>query len=142
MCQKHVQNVSELDPVYIFPHHKVLKPESTTTKLSVVFDVSCRTSTGVSFKDAFMVGPTVQNDLLSILLRFRLHRYAISGDIEKMYRMVQVQQPDQHLQRILWRDTLAEPVKTYELTIASAPYLATRYLKKLAEDGSASHPIG
>ncbi|XP_055613760.1 uncharacterized protein LOC129760181 [Uranotaenia lowii] len=125
----------------------VLKPESTTTKLRVVFDASCRTSTGVSLNDALMVGPTVQNDLLSIILRFRLHRYAISADIEKMYRMVQVQQPDQHLQRILWRDTPDEPVKTFELTTvtygtASAPYLATRCLKQLAEDGSASHPIG
>ncbi|XP_055604591.1 uncharacterized protein LOC129752834 [Uranotaenia lowii] len=147
MRQKNVQNVSELDPVYYLPHHEVLKPESTTTKLRVVFDASCRTSTGVSLNDALIVGPTVQNDLLSIILRFRLHRYAISADIEKMYRMVQVQQPDQHLQRILWRDTPDEPVKTFELTTvtygtASAPYLATRCLKQLAEDGSASHPIG
>ncbi|XP_053686424.1 uncharacterized protein LOC128735965 [Sabethes cyaneus] len=36
------------EPIYYMPHHAVLKPDSTTTKLRVVFDGSCRTSTGVS----------------------------------------------------------------------------------------------
>ncbi|XP_055591566.1 uncharacterized protein LOC129743554 [Uranotaenia lowii] len=133
--------------VYYMPHHAVLKPDSTTTKLRVVFDASCRTSTGVSLNDGLMVGPVVQNDLMSIILRFRLHRYAISADVEKMYRMVRVQSPDQHLQRILWRDSPNDPVKAYELTTvtygtASAPYLATRCLKKLGEDNITTHPIG
>ncbi|XP_055604125.1 uncharacterized protein LOC129752361 [Uranotaenia lowii] len=133
--------------VYYLPHHAVLKPDSTTTKLRVVFDASCRTSTGVSLNDGLMVGPVVQNDLMSIILRFRLHRYAISADVEKMYRMVRVQIPDQHLQRILWRDSPNDPIKTYELTTvtygtASAPYLATRCLKMLGEENVVTHPIG
>ncbi|XP_058816978.1 uncharacterized protein LOC131680277 [Topomyia yanbarensis] len=49
---------------YYLPHHAVLKPDSTTTKLRVVFDASCKTSTGVSLNDALMVGPVVQDDLL------------------------------------------------------------------------------
>ncbi|XP_062558087.1 uncharacterized protein LOC134222963 [Armigeres subalbatus] len=75
-------------PEYFIPHHCVLKPDSTTTKLRVVFDASCPTDTGVSLNDVLMVGPVVQDDLRSILLRFRMHRYAVVGDAEKMYRMV------------------------------------------------------
>ncbi|XP_055589427.1 uncharacterized protein LOC129741706 [Uranotaenia lowii] len=145
LCQKG-QYYSQIISYYL-PHHAVLKPDSTTTKLRVVFDASCRTSTGVSLNDGLMVGPVVQNDLLSIILRFRLHRFAISADIEKMYRMVRIQKSDQCLQRILWRDSPNEEIKTYELTTvtygtASAPYLATRCLRQLGEENKLKHPIG
>ncbi|XP_062716443.1 uncharacterized protein LOC134291954 [Aedes albopictus] len=134
------------DPVYYMPHHAVLRPDSTTTKLRVVFDASCRTSSGISLNDALMVGLVVQNDLISTILRFRQHRIAVIADVAKMYRMVRVPEEDQHLQRILWRDTPEESVKTFELLTvtygtASAPYLATRCLKKLGEDSGYTHPI-
>ncbi|XP_058811088.1 uncharacterized protein LOC131675984 [Topomyia yanbarensis] len=134
------------EAVYHLPHHAILKPDSTTTKLRVVFDASCRTSSGYSLNDALMVGPVVQDDLLDVILRFRLHRHALVADIAKMYRMVQVQPADQPLQRILWRDSSAEPIKIFQLTTvtygtASAPYLATKCLQTLAEDGQQTHPI-
>ncbi|XP_058817082.1 uncharacterized protein LOC131680381 [Topomyia yanbarensis] len=127
------------------PHHAGLKPDSTTTKLRVVFDGSCRTSTGISLNDGLMVGPVVQEDLLSITLRFRIHRFAIVADIAKMYRMVRVQATDQPLQWILWRDSIEEPIRTFELTTvmygtASAPYLATKCLQSLAEEREETHP--
>lgn len=130
---------------YYLPHHAVLKPDSTTTKLRVVFDASCKTTTGVSLNDALMVGPVVQEDLLEIILRFRVHKYAIVADIEKMYRMILVHEDNQRLQRILWRDTSDEPIRTFELATvtygtASAPYLATKCLQKLADEGKNKHP--
>ncbi|XP_058827620.1 uncharacterized protein LOC131687546 [Topomyia yanbarensis] len=134
------------DPVYYMPHHAVLKPDSTTTKLRVVFDGSCRTSSGISLNDTLMVGPVVQDDLISIITRFRLHRFALVADVAKMYRMVRVQPSDQHLQRILWRESPEEPIKIFELTTvtygtASAPYLATKCLTKLGKDSESTHPI-
>ncbi|XP_055527009.1 uncharacterized protein LOC129719641 [Wyeomyia smithii] len=130
-------------PVYYLPHHAVIKPESTTTKLRVVFDGSCHTSTGVSLSDALMVGPVVQDDLFSIISRIRFHRFDLVADVAKMYRMVRVQPPDQHLQRILWRDSADQPLKSYQLTTvtygtASAP---TKCLTKLGEHCQSSHPL-
>ncbi|XP_058457004.1 uncharacterized protein LOC131434353 [Malaya genurostris] len=92
-----------------------------------------------------MVGPVVQQDLLSITIRFRFRRLAIVADVEKMYRMVKVQPNDQHLQRILWRDSPDETLRTYELTTvtygtASAPYLATKCLQTLAKENEANNP--
>ncbi|XP_055605576.1 uncharacterized protein LOC129753754 [Uranotaenia lowii] len=144
----HMQEVrcsDELMPVYYLPHHAVFKPDSSTTKLRVVFDASCKSSTGVSLNDGLMVGPVVQEDLLSIVLRFRLHRVAVVADVEKMYRMIRVQPEDQRLQRILWRNSPNEPIRTYQLTTvtygtASAPYLATKSLRTLAEEGEESYP--
>ncbi|XP_058817089.1 uncharacterized protein LOC131680391 [Topomyia yanbarensis] len=130
---KEVTSETDKYPVFYLPHHAVLKPDSTTTKLRVVFDGSCKSSSGVSLNDALMVGPVVQEDLLSIIIRFRLHPIAVVADVEKMYRMVMVQPADQHLQRILWRDSVSEPVRVFQLTTvtygtASAPYLATKCL--------------
>ncbi|XP_062538645.1 uncharacterized protein LOC134206917 [Armigeres subalbatus] len=71
-------------PVCYLPHHAVFKLDSTTTKLSVVFDASCKTSSGVSLNDALIVGPVIQDDLISITLRFRLLSVAIVADVEKM----------------------------------------------------------
>ncbi|XP_055614851.1 uncharacterized protein LOC129761163 [Toxorhynchites rutilus septentrionalis] len=143
-----VDVTEEIEPIltYYMPHHAVLKPESTTTRLRVVFDASCPTSTGVSLNDALMVGPVVQQDLLSIILRFRFNRIAVVADIAKMYRMVAVQISDQDLQRVLWRESPGKSIRTYKLTTvtygtASAPYLATRCLQTLAEEGKSSHPI-
>ncbi|XP_058836392.1 uncharacterized protein LOC131692967 [Topomyia yanbarensis] len=129
---------------YYMPHHAVLKPDSTTTRLRVVFDGSCRSSTGVSLNDGLMVGPVVQEDLLSIILRFRFWRFVLVADIAKMYRMVRVADADQSLQRILWRNSPNESVRIFQLTTvtygtASAPYLATKCLQCLASDGATSH---
>ncbi|XP_053691014.1 uncharacterized protein LOC128739545 [Sabethes cyaneus] len=130
---------------YYIPHHCVLKPESSSTKLRVVFDASCSTTSGISLNDALMVGPTVQDDLLSIVMRFRLHRFAIVADIEKMYRMVHVQQRDWQFQRIFWRSNPNEFIRIFELKTvtygtASAPYLATKCLKRLAELDGGTFP--
>ncbi|XP_065082920.1 uncharacterized protein LOC135705238 [Ochlerotatus camptorhynchus] len=125
-----VPDVEKQFPVYYLPHHAVFKLDSTTTKLRVIFDASCKTSSGVSLNDALMVGPVVQEDLITITLRFRLFRIAIVADVEKMYRMILIYLLDRCLQRIVYRDSPDEPIRTYELATvtygtASAPYLAT-----------------
>ena len=85
-------------PHYFIPHQCVLRPQSLTTKLRVVFDASCKTTTQLSLNDLLMIGPTVQEELYSILIRFRLHKYAITADIEKMYRQVLIDEADRKFQ--------------------------------------------
>lgn len=119
---------------YNIPHHGILRESSTTTKLRVVFNASSPTTSGVSCNDIQMVGPTVQDDLLSILLRFRQHRCVLSADVEKMYRQIVVHPSDRHLQHVLWRDSYDEPIKKFVLNTvtygtSSAPFLATRCLR-------------
>lgn len=53
---------------YYLPHHEVIKEDSTTTKLRVVFDASAKTSNGVSFDNILMVGPTIQRELFDFIL--------------------------------------------------------------------------
>jgi len=124
---------------YYLPHHHVMKESSTTTKLRVVFDGSTITTSGKSLNNILMVGPTVQSDLWSILVRFRTHIVAFTADIEKMYRQIQMDKSDWDYQRIVWRSNPQDEIQHYWLTTVtygttSAPYLATKCLQQLAED--------
>ena len=90
-----------------------------------------KTSSGRSLNDR----PVVQSELVSILIRFRMKKFAIAADINKMYRQILMHPNNTQFQRIFWRNTPAEELKVYEiLTVnfgtASAPYLATRCIKQ------------
>ena len=65
---------------------QILRPQSITTKLRVVFDASCRTSSHISLNELLMVGPILQEKLYSTLIHFRFHNYIITADIGGMYR--------------------------------------------------------
>ena len=133
------EDASSAEDRYFLPHHAVFKSSSSTKCTRVVFDGSCCSSNGLSLNDTLLVGPTVQQELYSIVLRFRTYQIAFTADIAKMYHQVRIHQVDRRLQRILWRRSAEKPL-TYELSTvtygtASAPYLATR-LQQLAEDES------
>lgn len=121
---------------YLLPHHGIIRENSVTTKLRVVFDASAISASGVSLNDLQMVGPTVQEDLFSILVRFRQNRYVVSADVEKMYRCIILDESQRSLQQIIFRFNEHEPLRTYTLNTltygtASAPYIATKCLVSL-----------
>ncbi|XP_036347402.1 uncharacterized protein LOC118756766, partial [Rhagoletis pomonella] len=122
-------------------------PNSTSTKLRVVFDASCQTTSQKSLNDLLMVGPTIQLELYTLLFRFRLYRYAITADIVIMFRQVVVDDKDRQFQYVLWRNTPNEPLCTYELNTvtyktAAAPYLAIRSMSYLADQYLDKFKIG
>lgn len=133
---------------YYLPHHTVIKDTSTTTKLRVVFNASQPTSNNRSLKDCLLTGPKLQQDLTTILTRWRKHEFVFTADIAKMYRQILIHPADRDLQRIVWRDgTTQQYLTDYRLhTVtygtASAPYLAIRTLLQLAEDERTECPLG
>ena len=142
-----VPNPKLANPHFYTPHHCVLKPTSTSTHLRVVFDASCKSTTQVSLNDILKVGPTIQETLVNLLIRFRLHRYAISADIIKMFRQILIHPDDRPFQYILWRNNPTDEVRTYQINTvaygtAAAPYLAIRALHYLADVSAKQYPIG
>ena len=77
---------------------------SSTNKLRVAFDASAKSASGVSLNDHLLVGPQLQKDLFGILIRFRFHQVALSADIAKMYRQVQLDDEDKDFHRVLWKN--------------------------------------
>lgn len=123
------------------PHHPVVKEASTTTKVRVVFDASCKT-----LNNTLLVGPVIQQDLRTIVLRSRTRQVMVVADAEKMYQQINMDEADIPLQSTLWRFETGEEVETYELTTVTygtkpAPFLATRTLKQLAVDERERYPL-
>jgi len=71
------------DQCYYLSHHAVFIESSTSTKLRVVFDALAKTNTNFNLNDVLFKGPCVQEELVSLMARFRTHRYAITADIKK-----------------------------------------------------------
>ncbi|XP_025264962.1 uncharacterized protein LOC112638118 [Camponotus floridanus] len=140
------ESVDGLSESFYLPHHCVFKSASPSSGIRVVFDASSKSSTGVSLNDILMTGPVVQQDLISILLRFRTFRYVFVADIIKMYRQILIDPSHACYQRILWREDQASEVQTFELATVTygatpASYLATRCLKHLAESNRDKYPM-
>ncbi|XP_036325136.1 uncharacterized protein LOC118738318 [Rhagoletis pomonella] len=118
---------------YFIPHHAV------TAKFRVVFNASAKSSNGVSLNDTQPVGPAVQDPLVDILLRFRRFRAAVTADIEKMFRQIELDSRHRCWQQILWRESPNDPLRAYQLKtvtygMACSPYNAARVLNQCAID--------
>lgn len=127
-------------------HHAVVRSDSESTPVRVVFDASCKGTNGVSLNDELFVGPVLQQDLRSIVIRWRMHAVCFVSDIKKMYRMVLVAKEHADFQRILWRNSPTDEIKEYRLLTvtfgtAPAPYLAVKTLRQLAEDEGSEFPV-
>ncbi|XP_017475919.1 PREDICTED: uncharacterized protein LOC108366124 [Rhagoletis zephyria] len=130
---------------FYLPHHAVLKPDSKTTKVRVVFNASKLSHSGISLNDILHTGPVLQNDLMLVILKWRLYKYVFNGDIENMYRQIYVQPEEQDFQRIVFRRTPQSSVEDFKLKTVTfgvncAPYLAIRTLHQLAKDSHDKHP--
>jgi hypothetical protein len=141
-----VEEEIEPDVTYYIPHHGVYRPDKSSTKLRVVFNASCPSSNGRSLNSLQANGGIIQDDLFSIITRFRKHPIAITADIEKMYRMILIAPTQRDCLRILWKSEKDEPVAVYKLNTVtygttSAPFLATRTLKQIAIDNRDNFPI-
>ncbi|GBN04680.1 hypothetical protein AVEN_31101-1 [Araneus ventricosus] len=145
----HMEEVIEYeepDVNYYIPHHCVFRPESNTTPLRVVYNASALTSSGKSLNCIQFNRGTIQNDLLSIMLRFRKHKFAFVADIKKMYRMILIDSNQRDLFRILFKAEVNDPVKVYKLCTVtygttSEPFLATRTVQQLAIDEGKDFPL-
>ena len=123
--------------------HAVYKESSTTTKVRAVFDSSAKSSTGVSLNDTLMVGrPT----LIDVLLRFRQHRVALTSDISKMYRAIELTLEDQDSHRFVWRSSENEKLRDYRMTrvtfgVSASSFAANMCVKRNATVYAQEYPL-
>ena len=119
---------------YYLPHHCVFK-DSTTTKLRVVFDASSKPPNGNSLNDCLLLGPRLQDDVFDTLIRFRLHQYALSADVAKMYRQVALDKSDRDFHRTMRHDYVTDEIRELRMSrvtysVASSSHHSTRALQE------------
>lgn len=84
---------------WFIPHHMV----HHNGKDRVVFDCSFQYR-GQSLNELLLPGPTLGPSLLGVLLRFRQHSVAVSGDIKAMFHQIRLQPSDKPVLKFIWRD--------------------------------------
>ncbi|XP_065883974.1 uncharacterized protein [Dysidea avara] len=149
-----IELVTEADkssPSHYIPHHPVRK-DSATTPIRIVYDCSCRQSREhPSLNDCLLTGPPFLNDLTSIVLRFRIHLYGISTDIEKAFLHIALHEKDRNFTRFLWLSDPCDPNSEFNIyhfrTVlfgsVSSPFMlfATLNYHLLQHDTHTSHNI-
>ncbi|XP_024872454.1 uncharacterized protein LOC112455014 [Temnothorax curvispinosus] len=142
---KKVSPVSSQLTQYYLPYHGVLRPDSATTKLRVVFNGSSASTFGRSLNDLMHTRAKLHLDVTDVLLWIRQFRHLVATDITKMYRQINVHEDDWNLQRILWIDELLNELSYYLTTVTygtkAAPFLALRTLLQLVEDEGHNFPL-
>ncbi|XP_037518120.1 uncharacterized protein LOC119394892 [Rhipicephalus sanguineus] len=102
----HAEVVSKRKPneerTYYMPHREVIREDSLTTKLRVVFDASSHARDQKSLNDCLQTGPNLNPQLLQVLMRFRWYKVPMTADIEKAFLQVGVRPQDRDLFRFLW----------------------------------------
>ena len=95
---------------HYLPHHAVVNPTKSTTKVRIVYDASAKTKPeNRSLNECLYRGPVLLRDLCGILLRFRLYNTAMVADIEKAFLQIGLQPNQRDITRFLWIKDLENP---------------------------------
>ena len=100
-------DVGVIGHVHYLPHHAVIKQEKTTTKIRIVYDASAK-GKGPSLNDCLLAGPSFNQRIFDILVRFRTYPIAVIADIEKAFLNVSVCEEDRDVLRFLWFDDVSQ----------------------------------
>ena len=131
---------------WFLPHFPVVKNDRSTTKVRVVYDAAAMFR-GRSLNSELYAGPSICNDLIEVLLGFRRHPVALTGDVKEMFLQVKLPAEDQKYHRVLWRHGDPEnEVEIYEATgwlfgNAAAPFAAQFVVKENAKTHQEEFPI-
>ncbi|XP_065094995.1 uncharacterized protein LOC135716231 [Ochlerotatus camptorhynchus] len=130
---------------YYLPHHGVVKEDSTTTKLRVVFDASCATTSGVSLNDLLLDAPNINTEIFDIMMEFRFFEVVFTADAVKMYRQVLTHPDNRDYLRVVWRSSPDKPIQHFRLRtvtygLKNSGFLAMAALKTAAEEYKGKYP--
>ena len=93
-------NAADKPVTHYLPHHGVIRKESQTTKLKIVYDGSARdVGDDYSLNDCLQKGPNFIPKLFEILIKFRWNSVAIPADIEKAFLMIGINEADRDVLR-------------------------------------------
>eukprot|EP00117_Sycon_ciliatum_P013241 scpid32585/ scgid13978/ len=123
--------------IHYAPHQAVVREDKTTTKVRVVYDASSRSGKGPSINTCLNAGPNLLEKIPDILMRFRCHAIALTGDIEKAFHMLRVGEDDRDVLRFLWWDdpfSTNRQIKVFRFArvmfgLTSSPFLLNATLK-------------
>ena len=86
---------NKVNQIHYLPHHGIIRQDKDTTKLRIVYDASAHASPSQpSLNDCLYSGPSLNEQVMDVLMCFRCHRVALVSDVEKAFLMVSVEEKD------------------------------------------------
>ena len=133
--------------IHYLPHHAIIRRDKKTSKMRIVYDASAK-SDGPCLNDCLYSGPSLAENIVDILLRFRCHPTALVGDIEKAFLMINVADVDRDVLRFLWVDNVNKDdpqIVIYRFTrvlfgVTASPFLLNGTIKHHIERYSKEDP--
>ncbi|GFY32793.1 integrase catalytic domain-containing protein [Trichonephila clavipes] len=92
------------NPVFYLPHQVIIKNESLTTKLRLVFDASAHAENQLSLNDCLFHGVNLNPNILDLLISFRSNKIAVLADVEKAFLQISLAPKDRDVVRFLIDD--------------------------------------
>ena len=81
--------------VHYIPHQPVIRENAETTKMRIVYDCSSRANAqNPSLNDCLQTGPPLQPLLFHILLRNRMRKHCVTGDVQKAFLQIRLHEQD------------------------------------------------
>ena len=102
MLPKSLQKISTTPIINYIPNHAVLN-QHKPDKVRVVYDAAANYR-NCSLNDHLLKGPDLLNNLVSIVISFRLGQFAVISDIEQMFHQVRGREEGRDALRFLWRE--------------------------------------
>ena len=95
--------------------------------------------TSIPLNDTLLVGPTVHSYLVDVLLRFRLHRIALTTDISWMSCAVELIKSDRDYHQFVWRCNPNQHLRDYGMTritfgVSASPFGTNMAVRQNAID--------
>jgi hypothetical protein len=121
-----------LGPVYYMPHRPVVRESSTTTKIRPVFDASAKAGNGLSMNDCLETGPSLNPNLVEVLIRFRRWLVALTSDISKAFLQIALKKEDKDVHRFLWKSNDRTRIMRFNRVtfgVKSSPFLLNATIK-------------
>ena len=115
--------------------------------MRIVYDCSTRANPQSPFlNDCLETGPPLQPLLFDILLRNRMRKFCVTGDVQKAFLQIRLHNQDRDAQQVLWYDNLRNrKVTEYRFTrvifgATSSPYILGATLQKHVRNYEADYP--
>ena len=97
------------------PHHTVLnqyKPDN----VHVVYDPAAKYR-NCSLNEHLLKGPDLLNNLISIVIRFRLGQFAVISDIKQIFHQVCMREKDRDALQFLWQENPNDYIADYKMNV-------------------------
>lgn len=87
---------------YFLPHRPILREDKSTTKVRMVFDASSKENHLNSLNNCLWPGPSLNPNILDVIINFRVHNVAFCADLEKAFLQIGICEKDRDYLKFLW----------------------------------------